>query len=303
MPESRRAGPAGAPCAARRLELSLCLLSKGGHFQPCARSHHQHFKRRSIQHIVGATVCVEQRGNFIFEDQRQNQDLLVLGPTELFYEARVHLRNIGWSHNPVLICVRCGAAAHIQRKIFNRIIFAETTALPSAGGSGFHYEEREARTIRAAGIEQCPQNFFLCGSVMNAGNRLNQTALTRPALTVAGRACFGRNGCGCRQFRQYAFDQFRLQFWKMMLENLCHRTLDDLLEFIAVRHAQRTIPDLLPPLSTAPAPKTIFLTADYTALVAMALEYFGTCSSASELAFQTLPQTSRLATSKPLGKG
>jgi hypothetical protein len=30
----------------------------------------------------------------------------------------------------------------------------------------------------------------------------------------------------------------------MMVENLRHRTLDDLMELIAVRHAQRTIPDL-----------------------------------------------------------
>jgi hypothetical protein len=43
----------------------------------------------------------------------------------------------------------------------------------------------------------------------------------------------------------------------MMVENLRHRTLDDLMELIAVRHAQRTIPDLS--LLTRACPETRFL--------------------------------------------
>jgi len=60
----------------------------------------------------------------------------------------------------VLIRVSSRACGHIQRKIFDRILFAQAAALPSAGRSCFHDEERDARSIQGAGIEQRPQISF-----------------------------------------------------------------------------------------------------------------------------------------------
>ena len=58
------------------------------------------------------------------------------------------------------------------------------------------------------------------------------TACTRLVWNRASRAAcaaWQRRG----QFRQDALDQLGLQLRKLALENLRHRTLDDLLEFLA----------------------------------------------------------------------
>jgi len=101
-------------------------------------------------------------------------------------------------------------------------------ALPSSGGSGLHDEERHPRSIRTAGIEQGAENFLLRGSRMDTGHRLHQ----------ATRCCSSRaqTGAGRGQLRQHAFDQFRLQLRKLTIEDLSYRSLDDLLQLLAIRH-------------------------------------------------------------------
>ena len=78
------------PLDARRRRFArvfLRLLAQRGHFEPRAGGHDQHFQRRGVEHAIGAAIGVEQGGNFIFQYQRQNHDLFVLGSTKLFDEA------------------------------------------------------------------------------------------------------------------------------------------------------------------------------------------------------------------------
>ena len=87
----------------------------------------------------------EQRGNFILENQRQHHDLLVLGTAKLLHEARVHFGHVGRGHDAVLIGVGRRTGGHVQGKIFDGIVLAQTAGLPSARRSGFDDEQREAR--------------------------------------------------------------------------------------------------------------------------------------------------------------
>jgi hypothetical protein len=53
----------------------------------------------------------------------------------------------------------------------------------------------------------------------------------------------------------------------LAVEHLRHCSLDDLLEFLAVRHSQRTNPSFKSFARTSPIRNDTALTADYTALV------------------------------------
>src|ERR1700752_2373953 len=152
----------------------------------------------------------------------------------MLHEAMIHLGNVRRGCSPIVIGVSCGASGHVQRKILDRIFLAEAAALPAVGRSSFHDKERDARSIRAARIEQGPQYFFLRGPRVNASDGGNKITLSR---TSPGP--WRRRGCG--QFRHHASDQLSLQRWTLAVESLRHRTLDDLLKFLAFRHAQRTI--------------------------------------------------------------
>ena len=68
---------------------------------------------------------------------------------------------------------------------------------------------------------------------MNACNRMHQIAVSRTSMAR-------RSGWHRGQFRQNASHQLCLQRGKLAFENLRHRSLNDLLKFLAVRHAQRT---------------------------------------------------------------
>jgi hypothetical protein len=72
------------------------------------------------------------------------------------------------------------------------------------------------------------------------------------------------------------------------------------MELIAIRHAQRTIPDLS--LLTAPARKEIFLTADYTALVGWHQSTSVPVRPRQILLFELYRKLLAPHTSKPLGK-
>jgi hypothetical protein len=103
---------------------------------------------------------------------------------------------------------------------------------------------------------------------MNAGNGRHQIGVT--GLNRASGAGFRGNG-RCRQFRKDVFHQLGLQLglqlWKLALENLRYRALDDLLKFLAIRHAQRTVPNTRVFAITTPTENDTALSADYTALV------------------------------------
>src|ERR1035438_586711 len=84
---------------------------------------------------------------------RSNHDLLVPGSAKLFHETPVHLGDIGRGDDTILIGVGCRAGRKVERKIFDGIVVAQTAALPSAGRSGFHNKECDARTVGAARVE------------------------------------------------------------------------------------------------------------------------------------------------------
>src|SRR5580698_11292606 len=157
----------------------LDLLPQRGHFEPRTRRHHQHFERRRIEHALGSAICVKQRGDFFFEYQRQNQDLLVLRSTELSYESLIHFSDVRWSYYPILIRMGHRPSAHVEGEILDRVVVSKPASLPATSCSSFHHEESDARRIRTARIEQCSQNFFLSGPCVNTGNRLRERARRR----------------------------------------------------------------------------------------------------------------------------
>ena len=102
---------------------------------------------------------------------------------------------------------------------------------------------------------------------MNARDRLHQIARCRARASTRGLARAQRG-----QLRHYAIHEFRLELWKLVIENLRHRPLDDLLEFLA-SHSQRTTLTTRV-LRTEQYDTT--LSADDTELVPDRIEYFGT---------------------------
>jgi hypothetical protein len=88
---------------------------------------------------------------------------------------------------------------------------------------------------------------------------LNQVALSR---TSPARRRRGKSG----QFGRDASHQFRLQLWKLAVKHLRHRMLNDLLNLLAVRHSQETIPVTSFSEDDATRKDTVLI-ADYTVLV------------------------------------
>ena len=72
---------------------------------------------------------------------------------------------------------------------------------------------------------------------MDAGHGMNQIAMRRAG--AGWRRCWRRRERG--QFGKDARGYFRLQLWKLAIEGLRHRPLDNLLELLVFRHAHRTI--------------------------------------------------------------
>src|SRR5207248_11157415 len=102
-----------------------------------------------------------------------------LGSAKLFHEAPVHFGDISRADGAVLISVSRGAARHVQREIFYRIIFSQAAALPAGRRSAFYDEKRDARTVRTAGFKQCAKNFFLRRPSVNGGHGMNKIAVDR----------------------------------------------------------------------------------------------------------------------------
>ncbi len=161
--------------------------------------------------------------------------MFVLGSPKLPDEALIHFSDIRRSDNSILVSVGDWSSSHIEDEILYRFVVAEAAALPSRGSSCLYHEESDASRVGAAGIEQRPENFFLRGPRVNAGDSLDERTWRRTRRGWC-RAC-----SLCGQFRQHPLDEFRLQLGELAFENLRHHARDDLLEILAVRHSQRTV--------------------------------------------------------------
>src|ERR1039458_1727400 len=147
----------------RRRRLLMRLLAQRVDLEPCAGRKHQQFKRAGIEQTrrASSAVDIDQRGNFVFQNQGKNPAFSARWRSNFLQETRVQVGSRRARRHAITDRASDSRSAFVESEIFHRIAIVEASSLPSGGMAALYDKERDSRRIASAGIEQRAQNLPL----------------------------------------------------------------------------------------------------------------------------------------------
>src|SRR5271169_5076859 len=202
----------------------LGLFAERADLEPRAGGKHEQFERARIEQTsrIGPGVGIDERGNFVFQNQRENAAISVSWLPKIPQEARVHVDNLCARYHAVADGVSYGGRFPIELEIFYPVAIGEAAGLPSGGMASLYDKKRDSGGIAGRGIEQGAQNLPLRGAQLDFGDGSRQICQTgRRSCIVGGR--LGRRRLGGNLFHHLA-DDLGTKLGRVAVQNLANHS-------------------------------------------------------------------------------
>src|SRR5271156_3127433 len=206
------------------VRVRLRLLAERADLQPCTGGKHEQFERARIEQTrrIGSGISVDERRNFVFQNQGENTAVSVGWLPKIPQETRIHVVNRRARYHAVTDGLSHGVGFPIELEIFHPIAIGKAACLPSGGMVSFYDKESDSGGIAGSGIEQAAQNLLLRGAQLNFGDSLCQISRTGRESCVAGGWLGGRR-VGSNLFHHLP-DNLGAQLGRVAVQNLANHS-------------------------------------------------------------------------------